>query len=324
MPGHGGWHGLEEVPAGFGPAAVTIGNFDGVHLGHRAILRAVAATARRRALVSVALTFDPHPLAVIAPELAPPALTTMEQRVRLIRAQGIDQVAVLPFTPSLAQLEPRAFVEQVLVAKLGAKHVVVGRSFRFGRRQAGDAATLGELGAHLDFRVELAGTVDRGGQAVSSTRVRDLVRQGRMAQARRLLDRSFSLRGPIVKGAGIGSKRTVPTLNLASCGQVLPADGVYITWTRLPEAEAPLESITNVGLRPTFGGRERTVETFLLGALEAPPPNAIELSFLRKIRDERRFPSAESLREQIRADIQVADRFFQRLRAVSGWSSVAP
>ncbi len=317
------WQGLEEIPAGFGPAVVTVGNFDGVHLGHQKILRTVAESARQRSIASVALTFDPHPLKVLAPALAPQTLTGMPQRIGLIRGQGIDHVAVLPFTRKLSLLSPRAFVEQVLAGKLGANHVIVGGSFRFGRDQAGDTETLRSLGVQLGFEVILAGTVVVGGEAVSSTRVRSLVRQGHMAQARRLLGREFSLCGPIVKGEGIGSKRTVPTLNLAPQSQVLPADGVYITVTRQPGADFCRESITNVGLRPTFDGRQRTVETFLLGTLEGAAPDTIELGFLRKVRDERKFPSAQLLREQIGADIEVAARFFQRLRTVSRHSTVA-
>lgn len=316
------WQGLESIPAGFGPAVVTVGNFDGVHLGHQKILRAVAEFACQRSMASVALTFDPHPLKVLAPALAPETLTGMQQRIGLIRGQGIDHVAVVPFTRKLSRLSPRAFVKQVLAGRLSARLVVVGGSFRFGRDQEGDAETLRSLGAQLDFEVVLAGTVVVGGEAVSSTRVRSLVRRGRIAQARRLLGREFSLCGPIVKGEGIGSKRTVPTLNLAPQSQVLPADGVYITVTRQPGVDFCRESITNVGLRPTFDGRRRTVETFLLGTLEGGAPDAIELGFLRKIRDERKFPSAQLLREQIGSDIEVAARFFQKLRAVSRHSTV--
>ena len=319
----GWWRGLEATPRGIGPCAATIGNFDGVHLGHRSILRAVATAARERSMTSVALTFDPHPLKIVAPQHAPEALTSIGQRVELIRGQGIEWVAVLPFTAELSRLTPWEFAERVLFAKLGARHVTIGENFRFGRGQAGNVATLRSLGARLGFDVALAGTVSVGGQAVSSTRVRDLVRQGRVRQAGDLLGRAFSLRGPIVRGDGIGSKRTVPTLNMAPESEVLPGDGVYVTSTALPGEDACRESVTNVGLRPTFGGRMRTVETYLLGSMEGGAPDAIELKFLRKIRDERKFPSAESLREQIRADIEVAERFFQRSNIRSADSSAA-
>lgn len=302
---------LESIPDGIGPCAVTIGNFDGVHLGHRRILRSAAEAARSRSMTSVALTFDPHPLRVVAPDQAPKALTSIEQRIELIRRQGIDHVAVLAFTAQLSRLTPREFAERVLVSRLAARHVTVGENFRFGRRQAGDAATLRALGSQLGFDVALAGTVTIGERAVSSTRVRELVRQGRMDRATALLGRPFSLRGPIVRGDGIGSRQTVPTLNLAPESEVLPGDGVYVTATLLSGGCTCHESVTNVGTRPTFDGRRRTVETYLLGGLDGDPPNRIELRFLRKIRDERRFPSAESLREQIRADIEVAEHYFQ-------------
>lgn len=317
------WRGLQAIPASFGPSAVTIGNFDGVHLGHRKILSSAAAFARRSDIASVALTFDPHPLAVVAPALAPKALTSLSQRVRLIRDAGIDHVAILPFTTELSQLSPREFAERVLAGRLAARRVVVGADFRFGRGQSGDAAELARLGEGLGFEVEPVGTVRAGGAAVSSTRVRSLVRRGLVADARRLLGRRFSLQGPIVRGAGIGTKHTVPTLNLAPESQVLPADGVYLTLSRLAGREAWHESITNVGVRPTFNGRQRTVETFLLGDLAVGAPKAIELKFLRKIRDERKFASAKLLREQIQIDVEVATRFFRRLRAVSRGCSVA-
>ena len=319
----GAWQGLEAVPASFGPSAVTIGNFDGVHLGHRKILSSAVSLARRGAIASVALTFDPHPLAVVAPALAPQSLTSLGQRVRLMREVGIDHVVILPFTTELSQLTPRQFTERVLAGRLAARKVVVGADFRFGRGQSGDVAELGRLGQELGFEVELAGTVRIGGAPVSSTRVRSLVRQGLVSEARRLLGRRFSLQGPIVRGAGSGTKHTVPTLNLAPESQVLPADGVYLTLTRMAGRNACHESITNVGVRPTFNGRQRTVETFLLGNLAVGSPKAIELKFLRKIRDERKFASARLLREQIQIDIEVATRFFRRLRAIARDPSVA-
>ena len=314
----GSWRGLELVPARVGRSAVTIGNFDGVHLGHAAILRSAVEAGRARSVASVALTFDPHPLAVVDPRRAPQALTSIEHRIELIRAHGIDWVAVLPFDERLAGLSPQAFAETVLAAKLAAQYVVVGPGFRFGRAQAGDEAALRALGQRLGFQVGVADTVQADGEAVSSTRVRRLVREGHVEEARRLLGRDFCLRGPIVRGRGIGSRQTVPTLNLAPDSQVLPADGVYITETLAGSSERHRPSVTNVGLRPTFDGRRRTVETFLLGRVEGAPPDAIELRFLRKIRDERKFPSAETLREQIRADIEAAKRYFARSGAASG------
>lgn len=307
----GSWRGLNSAPRDIGSCAVAIGNFDGVHLGHCAILRGVAEAARSASMTSVALTFDPHPLTVVSPERAPQSLTSVGQRIELIREQGIDWVAVLPFTAELSRLSPREFAERILVGELTTRHVTVGENFRFGRAQTGDVASLRSLGTRLGFEVALARTVMVGGKPVSSTRVRRLVRHGRLETAATLLGRLFSLRGAIVRGEGIGSRSTVPTLNLEPDSEVLPEDGVYVTSTLLPDHSAARESVTNVGTRPTFGGRRRTVETYLLGAIEGGSPNEIELRFLRKIRDERRFASAELLREQIQADIRFAERYFQ-------------
>lgn len=316
-----GWVGLDDLAGGIGPSSVTIGNFDGVHRGHCEILRTVAELARKDGLTSVALTFEPHPLAVVAPAKAPKSLTSIRQRTALIREQGIDRVVVMRFTPDLARLTPRGFVETVLVGGLRAKRVTVGANFRFGQGQSGNTETLRALGSEYGFVVSNAGTVLIGGVPVSSTRVRELVAGGEMARARRLLGRVFCLRGQIVKGDGIGSKQTVPTLNLAPESEVLPADGVYVTLTRLADEVRWRESITNIGMRPTFSGRNRTVETYVLQELEAAAPIALELGFVRKIRDERPFPSAESLRDQIGIDIEAAQRFFRRLRSVPARAS---
>jgi len=318
------WEGLDDLGRGFGPTSVTIGNFDGVHRGHCKILRTVAELARRDGLTSVALTFHPHPLAIVAPAKAPKSLTSIGQRSALIREQGIDKVVVMRFTPDLARLSPRGFVEKVLIGGLRARRVTVGANFRFGQGQSGTTETLRALGTEFGFAVGNAGIVSVGGVPVSSTRVRELVGRGQMSQARRLLGRLFCLSGPIVRGEGIGSKQTVPTLNIAPASEVLPADGVYVTLTRLAGERRWRESITNVGMRPTFAGRNRTVETYVLDELEAEAPNALELGFVRKIRDERPFPSAESLRDQIGIDIEIAERFFRRLRSLPGRSSANP
>lgn len=318
------WEGLDDLGRGFGPTSVTIGNFDGVHRGHCKILRTVAELARRDGLTSVALTFHPHPLAIVAPAKAPKSLTSIGQRSALIREQGIDRVVVMRFTPDLARLSPRGFVEKVLIGGLRARRVTVGANFRFGQGQSGTTETLRALGTEFGFAVGNAGIVSVGGVPVSSTRVRELVGRGQMSQARRLLGRLFCLSGPIVRGEGIGSKQTVPTLNIAPASEVLPADGVYVTLTRLAGERRWRKSITNVGMRPTFAGRNRTVETYVLDELEAEAPNALELGFVRKIRDERPFPSAESLRDQIGIDIEIAERFFRRLRSLPGRSSANP
>ena len=314
---HDAWRELADVPNRFGPAVVTIGNFDGVHLGHQQVLRRAAAAAHAGGLQSVALTFEPHPLTIVAPDRAPQRLTSLAHKADLIRSLGIGAVVCMRFTEAVARLSPREFAERVLAGRLSAKRVLVGENFRFGRRQAGNTDTLRSLGRDLGFAVECGGTLSVHGEPVSSTRVRGLLREGLVAQARRLLGRVFCLRGEVVRGRGIGSRRTVPTLNLSPDSDVLPADGVYVTCTRLDDDPRWRESITNVGTRPTFQGRSRTVETHLLQPLRGDPPDALELGFASRVRDERSFPSAELLKEQIRTDIGAAERFFRRLRAAS-------
>ncbi len=318
------WQGLEDIPIEFEPSVVTIGNFDGVHAGHQQILQSVADQGQRYGLNTVALTFDPHPLQIVAPEKVPETLTSIEQRVELIGQHGVDNVVILPFTRQLANLSPEQFSEQVLAGRLNAHLVIVGSNFRFGYNHAGDVEQLVAVGSQLGFEVEVARTVFIKGKAISSTWVRSLVRQGQMREARYLLGREFSLRGTIVKGEGIGSRLTVPTLNLVPQSQVLPGDGVYITLMTEPGSSFCRESITNVGFRPTFNGQHRTVETFLLGELGEKNPGSIELKFLHRIRSEKKFQSAQLLKEQIQKDVQVAKRYFTRLHAVSRTSAFIP
>ncbi len=305
------WDAMRTSAKRLGPSAVTIGNFDGVHVGHRRVLQSLATIARQRSLASVALTFDPHPLAVVGPKEAPPILTPMPTRVSLMLSEGLDEVFVLPFTEELSLLEPAEFARAILVDTLDARYVAVGSNFRFGRDQAGDTRMLRSLGAELGFDVAETETAVVGGEPVSSTRVRRLVGSGCMVEADELLGRPFSLRGPVVTGAGIGSTRTVPTLNVEPETAVLPGDGVYLTLARFDAEAAWRSGLTNVGKRPTFNGQRRSVETHLLEGVASETPVKIELRFLRRLRSERKFPSAQSLKAQIAADIEFAERYFR-------------
>lgn len=307
---------IEDLPEGFGPCALTIGNFDGVHRGHQEILRRAAACARLLRIESAALTFDPHPLAVLAPEQAPRILTTVNARARRMRELGIDRVVVLPFTRELSRLTPADFVRQIIVRKLAARHVTVGDNFRFGSRQAGDAHALQRLGGELGFATEVVPAIEIAGCAASSSRLREVSARGEMRAARHLLGRPFSLCGRIVRGAGIGSRQTVPTLNMEPDSQALPADGVYLSLTEDADGGRCLESISNVGVRPTFDGAGRTVETYILDRPDGEFPQTVELYFLRRLRGERRFASAEHLKAQILTDVRLAKRYFARLRSV--------
>jgi riboflavin kinase/FMN adenylyltransferase len=294
-------------------SVITIGNFDGVHAGHRQILRRLVELGRENHLKPAVLTFDPHPTRIVAPERAPRLLTTIEERVSLIREQGVEDVIVFPFSTETARLSPEEFVRQIVVAQLHARIVMVGDNFRFGHKQAGDTKTLAELGERFGFKTHVVDAVHRRGRVVSSSAIRKLIEAGDVAMAARLLERPYDLRGEVVSGHGIGSKQTVPTLNLATPAEVIPRNGVYITCSRDLETGDRWHSITNVGNRPTFGGGELTVETFLLSAFDGLTPERISVSFLRRIREERRFENADALRQQIFRDVGRAQTFFRRL-----------
>jgi riboflavin kinase / FMN adenylyltransferase len=306
---------LDEVPPDFGPSALTIGNFDGVHAGHRRILRRVKEVAVERALKASALTFDPHPSKVVAPERAPRLMTSPVERCALIEEEGIEQVVIMPFDRHVARLTPDEFVEQVLVRKLGVRAVVLGHDFCFGYKQSGNVRVLGELGRKYGFTTEEVKAVTVRGRVVSSTGLRQLIEAGRVAQAARLLERPYALEGEVVAGRGVGSRQTVPTLNLAANTEVLPATGVYVTRTRDLENDRVWPSVTNVGCRPTFSdSQELSIETFLLEPLNGDTPRRIRVEFLWRVRDERHFPDAQALKQQILRDVAVAQTYFRRLK----------
>jgi riboflavin kinase/FMN adenylyltransferase len=303
-----------EVPDTFGPSVVTIGNFDGVHAGHRQIMRRVVALAREKGCIPTVLTFDPHPARVLAPDRAPKLLMTMDQRLRAMQTEGIEAVFSIPFSIEFAKLTPEEFVERILARALKARVVLVGEDFRFGYKQAGNLDTLRELGGRFGFTLEAVPGIARRGERISSTIIRKLVVEGAISRACRMLGAPFALEGPVVGGQGIGSRQTVPTLNLAPENEVLPKTGVYVTRTRDLQSASRWNSITNVGYRPTFDGQGLTVETFLLEPpLDAAPPERIEVSFLSFVRDERKFETPEALKKQILRDAGVAGRLHRRL-----------
>jgi len=306
---------LAETPPDFGPSALSIGNFDGVHAAHRRILHRVREVASARGLAASVLTFDPHPAKVVAPGRAPRLMTSPEQRCALMREEGIEQVLILPFDREVAQLSPEQFVARVLVEKLGVRAVLVGHDFRFGHKQAGNVQVLEELGRKHGFTTEVVPAVKLRGHLVSSTALRHFIEKGRVSQAARLLERPYSLEGDVVAGRGVGSKQTVPTLNLATATEVLPATGVYVTRTHDLEDQRAWPSLTNAGYRPTFDdGRGISIETFLLEPLAGPAPRRIRVEFLWRAREERKFADAEALKAQILRDAARARSYFRRLQ----------
>ncbi len=294
----------------FGPSAVAIGVFDGVHAGHQELLRRTIATARELGVKSAVLTFHPHPACVVAPQRAPKLLYSPQERCQLLSEQGIDEVLVLPFNQAVASMPPEEFASGLLRSVFDARAILVGENFRFGCARAGDITTLAELG----FTTRPLQAVERRGLIVSSSEIRKRVESGEVSLAGRLLGRFYTIGGEIVSGHGIGSKQTVPTLNLRTTAEIVPARGVYITRTTDPDTGRQWQSITNIGVRPTFenaGGA--SIETFLLSPFSGDTPKQIRLEFLHRVRDERKFESPEALKSQILKDVRTAQTYFRRL-----------
>jgi riboflavin kinase/FMN adenylyltransferase len=303
---------LEQIGGGFGPCAITVGNFDGAHIGHREIFRRVAAVAREHGWKPSAMTFDPHPATVVAPERAPHLLSTPDQRCRWMAEGGISQVVIVPFTSAFSYMSPEEFAAEVLVRRLDARSVLIGENFRFGRKKGGDAERLRQLGAKLGFMTTVVPGIQFRGRTVSSSEIRRLLAAGNVSLAGRLLGRPYSLEGEVVRGTGTGSRLTVPTLNLVPGEEILLPHGVYVTRTRDLESGSCWPSVTNVGVRPTFGGDRLTVETFLLSPLSGAPPRWIAVEFLRRLRPERKFPDPQSLKAQILRDSERAQACHRR------------
>ncbi|MGD0870798.1 MAG: bifunctional riboflavin kinase/FAD synthetase [Bryobacteraceae bacterium] len=310
---------LAEVPADFGPSALTIGNFDGVHAGHRRILRRVREVAEQRGWKPSVLTFNPHPTRVVAPERTPRLMTSPDRRAQLMEEEGIRQVLILPFTEELAHLSAEDFVRRLLVERLGVRAVLVGDNFCFGYRQSGNTAVLEELGRRMGFETEVVHAVSWRGRVVSSSGIRRLIEAGRVSLAARLLQHPYALEGEVVNGRGVGSAQTVPTLNLAATSEELPAAGVYVTRTTDLDAARAWNSVTNIGYRPTFGVSDQvSIETFLLEGLEGGAPRHIRVEFLWRVRRERKFDDAAALKVQILKDARTAQAYFRRVGAWTG------
>jgi riboflavin kinase/FMN adenylyltransferase len=288
--------------------AVTVGNFDGVHRGHQALVAAAAEEAARARGTTVVLTFDPHPLRVIDPARAPSTLMTPAQKAEILDALGVDVLAVVPFTPGRAAQSAEEFVREMLAGTLGARTVVVGEGFRFGHGRAGDAALLTRLGAALGFAVRSMPPVLHESTPISSSRIREALAEGRVDVAREMLGRSFFVDGRVVKGDGRGRTLGVPTANLGVVNETLPALGVYAGWVRRlePHPAGRWPAVANLGRRPTFEGRDTTVEAHVLDREEDLYGASLRLEFVARLRGERAFSGPSALVEQIRRDIEAA------------------
>jgi riboflavin kinase/FMN adenylyltransferase len=308
---------LDEVPAGFGPSAAAIGNFDGVHLGHRDVLGSIAAEARAIGGQAVAITFDPHPEQFLRPASAPKLIAPMPERLRLLETTGIDAVLVLPFDDSLACMSSRECVEEILVRRLGVRAMHEGANFRFGHRAEAGVIELAAFGRELGFTLTVHPPVRTHNLEVSSTAVRTLVSAGEMRSARWMLGRPFAVRSTPAPGRGIGSRLVVPTVNLAPYDGLLPAFGVYVTLLTIGSGKDArcFQAVTNVGNRPTFGEPSFAVESYILDfePVELTEETPLKLEFLLRLRPEMTWPSPEALKAQIMKDVGRAKRYFRLL-----------
>ena len=288
-------------------SVVTIGNFDGVHRGHCTLIARTTAEATQRGARAVALTFDPHPAAVLRPDAVPAALQSLEERTALLRESGCDEVVVVPFDAAFAAQGPEEFIDRLLVDRLAAELVVVGTNFRFGRAAAGDVALLIALGEQRGFGVEAVGLVDLGDGPVSSSALRSQLAAGDVEVVARGLGRPFSLTGEVVHGEGRGRTIGIPTANVAVAeGRALPGDGVYACWAG-SEGGGRTPAVVNVGWRPTFAGTSRSVEAHLL--VDDGPDlygQRLTLEFVARVRGEQRFEGSEALVARIHEDIRMA------------------
>ena len=287
---------------------LSIGNFDGLHLGHQRIIRTVVQRARQLELPAVILTFEPHPIQLLAPDKAPKRISTPEQKIRQIESLGVDLLFEVRFDLDFAAILPDEFVRSYLVEGLHVRCLCVGANFNFGHRQSGTVSTLRQWARDFEL-VEIAPVLFRDLPA-SSTRVREFILNGDVSRAARFLGRWFEIEGRIVSGAGRGRKLTVPTLNLSPANELLPKNGVYVSRISLDGGNF-LDAVTNIGIRPTFNESGLTIETFVLQSPGELDVHSASLQFLHRIRDEKRFESPRELGAQIQRDVRAASRFFQ-------------
>jgi len=296
----------------------AIGNFDGIHRGQRALLDLMVARARELGVPAVVITFDPHPVAVLRPEQAPLPLTTMEQREKLLDEAGVDVVLVIRFTAEFARTPARNFARDFLHGELDLCEVYVGASFQFGFRREGDLPLLRELGQSFGFAAFAVEEVNFEGQRISSTRIRQALLEGRVELAWEMLGRPYSIAGIIARGDRMGQRLGWPTINLAPDNELIPADGVYVSRCFFPSYPASFDAVTNIGTRPTvYENYQRVVESHVLDFKADVYGERVEISFWKRLREERIFPTMMDLAAQIGRDVEAAREHMLRQRAVA-------
>jgi riboflavin kinase/FMN adenylyltransferase len=304
------FHGTENADIAR-PTVLTLGVFDGLHLGHQLIMKTVVDRARAIGATPTVITFEPHPRAVLHPESAPPLLQTFDQKIEALGLLGIEQTIVIHFDKSFSEIRAADFLRDVVVERLQAQEIYLGRGFFFGHNREGNIDLLRKISNRLGFLADEVPEVQIRGERVSSSRIRELILQGRMNLARRMLGRPYGVEGPVVRGAERGMKLGFPTANIHPHNRVIPRGGVYVTaalleghWRR---------SVTNIGTRPTFGDHlESSVETHVIDWSGDLYGNVVRVRFLHRLRDERKFGSIDELRLQIERDARRARNYFDR------------
>ena len=295
---------LDNIGKRFDNSIITLGNFDGLHLGHQELVRMVIRRARETGAAAMVVTFRPHPLKVLAPEKCPPLISIYEEKIRLFERLGIDVLVKIPFTLEFSSMSPEDFVKKVLCDALGAREIFVGYNYRFGKGRKGDIRLLKSLGEELGFRVREVEQVAAEGEVISSTSIRNLLKDGEVEHAARLLGRTYAITGVVVKGDGRGKGLGFPTANIAPKHAIIPADGVYAV--RLYARDRLYDGIANIGLRPTFNKKVLAIEVHVFDFNEDLYGEEVSLYFVKKIREEKKFRSADALVTQIRSDIAAA------------------
>jgi riboflavin kinase/FMN adenylyltransferase len=304
------FHGTENADIAR-PTVLTLGVFDGLHLGHQLIMKTVVDRARAIGATPTVITFEPHPRAVLHPESAPPLLQTFDQKIEALGLLGIEQTIVIHFDKAFSEIRAADFLRDVVAERLQAQEIYLGRGFFFGHNREGNIDLLRKISNHLGFLADEVPEVQIRGERVSSSRIRELILQGRMNLARRMLGRPYGVEGPVVRGAERGMKLGFPTANIHPHNRVIPRGGVYVTaalleghWRR---------SVTNIGTRPTFGDHlESSVETHVIDWAGDLYGNVVRVRFLHRLRDERKFGSIDELKIQIERDVSRARNYFDR------------
>ncbi len=289
---------------------LTIGNYDGVHIGHRTIIEIVKGKARQIGGTSMLMTFHPHPLHVLRPDKELPSITPEEEKIRLIEEAGIEVLVIVPFTQEFSQVTPEAYVKDILMGKLGIRGLVVGYDFRFGKGGRGDMEGMKKYAETYGFFLEVVNAVTIGGEKVGSNKIRKLLQSGEVDKANLLLGRPYMISGAVVHGEGRGRAFGFPTINMKTDFDLVPPNGVYISEVMIGEER--LQSVTNIGYNPTFGGQKRSIETFILDYGRDLYGENVRLFFHVKLREEVRFENVEGLRNQIESDVNSARDYFAK------------